>query len=105
MSRDQIPKSEIKSIQQAFVNECKLNPISLPEKVVKRLLNELCIGFGCCLKPVDCEKILENPPTDPDTFARLVMEMEYGGSGDTEIFNSIFGYIYNTFLGVYKKNT
>ena len=104
MSRDQREKSEIKSIQQAFIKECKLNPISLPKNVLEKLLNELCSSFGCCLKPVDCRKILENPPTDPDTFTRLVMEMDYGGSGDKEIFDSIFWYIYNTFEGVYKKN-
>jgi hypothetical protein len=45
----------------------------------------LCVELGYCLTPRDCDAVEENPPTDPQAFAELVMKLEGVGSGDAEM--------------------
>ncbi|MHC9511064.1 hypothetical protein [Kangiella sp. M94] len=105
MNRSQRNKSQYASEQNTFVGECKDNPLKLSEKMLDGLLSTLCIELGYCLSPKARATILNNPPTDPDSFARRVMELEGVGSEDKEMFAPVFEHTYNVFRKASGKNT
>lgn len=104
MSRSQRQKSERRSVQSSIVEWCKSNPINLSNKEVESLLYTLCVKLGYCLSPGAQEKVLSNPPTDPETFACLIMELEGVGSGDTKMYQPVFECIHSVFCEISRAN-
>jgi hypothetical protein len=43
---------------------------------VSWLLHRLCVQFGFCLPPTEHERLVEEPPGDPDSFTRAVFVAE-----------------------------
>ena len=48
----------------------------LRAKRIEFLLDDLCTRHGFCLPPLDCRRLVENPPVHPDTFADEVYRAE-----------------------------
>ncbi|WP_237066874.1 hypothetical protein [Microbulbifer guangxiensis] len=91
--------------QHEFIEELKKDPVVLPVHVLEDLLGTICAKYGCCLSSKDYLSILENPPGDPDTLVRMIMELDYGGSEDEEIYNILFSYVYKTYAGAQRPKT
>ena len=73
-------------------------PLRLSEQVLDQLLWDLCVELGYCLSPTDEAVIVSDPPTDPRRFAELVMELEVGGPGDSEMFEAVLERVCRAFL-------
>ncbi len=105
MSRAQRDKSKLRSIERSIIEQCEKNPVRLSPNAVEKLLNDLCIDLGYCLPPKAYEKIVNNPPTDPKSFSKIVMDLEGAGTNDRIMFQSVFECVCKVFLSKLKTNT
>ena len=93
------PRPELDAIVQRF----RTTPLRLPPHLVSALLNEIC-DLGVCLTPNDYGAVEANPPTDPLTFAELVVRLEGGGIDSPESVNTILDQIVSTFEGAERAS-
>ncbi len=85
IGREQRHKSLVKQHWKQF----EKTPIQLSEKVVKYLLDDLCITLGYCLPPKEQERIINEPPNTPQQFSKAVMDAEGVGTGDSQLFEDV----------------
>jgi hypothetical protein len=77
--------SDVRASLDAFVDK----PCRLTAGQTEALLDELCMQLGYCLAPADFDALVADPPTDPQTFAELVMKREGVGMDDRELFMAV----------------
>ena len=101
MSRQQRQKSHDRSAIQTRADRFLENPCRLTSDLVHALLGELCIEVGYCLPPKAHDLIEADPPTDPRSFADLVIKLEVDGDeqGDTEYYDQVLELVLRTFEG------
>lgn len=95
MTRQQRHQSEVNSAVRAAVDRFVESPCRLSAQQVQAILDELCVDLGICLQ--DYETVANDPPTNPQAFAELVMRLEGVGPGDPEIFLPVLRRVLCTF--------
>ena len=91
-----VQASQVRAALERFVE----NPVRLSTSRTEALLNELCAQLGWCLAPDDFDRIVANPPTDPQAFAELVVELDGGGVDDPALFFPVLELVLKTFEGI-----
>jgi hypothetical protein len=73
----------------------------LRAKRIGFLLEELCTRHGFCLPPLDQQRVVENPPDDPDAFAAEVYRAEgLDPSSDRDLYRAVRATIAKAFPDV-----
>lgn len=99
MTRGQRYKSQHRADVRARIDKFVRTPCTLTEMQTEKLLGELCGKLGWCLSPDDGEAVVTNPPTDPLTFAQLVIELDGGGVDDPDLFDPVLELVMRVFEG------
>jgi len=76
MTRAQRQESQAKSSLLAIAERFRWEPLRMREQSVRYLLHDLCADLGFCLRPEVRDAIVADPPRDPKSFARWVIEAE-----------------------------
>ncbi|MGC4093049.1 MAG: hypothetical protein QM756_35210 [Polyangiaceae bacterium] len=84
MTRKQRHLSQQASELRAALDVFEDNPCRLSSQQTHDLLTDLCVRLSYCLSTTDCQTIEANPPTDPLTFAELVMRLEGVGADNSD---------------------
>jgi hypothetical protein len=72
-------------------------PCMLSAKQTEALLDELCVQLGWCLAPDDIETVVRNPPTSPQAFAELVVNLDGGGVDDPALLLPVLELVLKTY--------
>jgi hypothetical protein len=76
------------------------NPCTLSAQQTRDLLTDLCVRLGYCLSPTDGQTVEANPPTDPLTFAELVMRLEGVGPENSDMLAPVLERVLENFQRV-----
>ncbi len=72
-------------------------PLRMSAKATESLLNKLCVELGYCLSHDDQKRISSDPPTRPDEFADLVMDLEGVRKGDQKMYDPVLKIVMDAF--------
>jgi len=92
-------KAHRRAVLRAALRKFIDRPCKLSVEQTRALLNELCSRLGYCLPPANYEALEADPPTDPQAFTKLVMEIEGVGSDDPDMFEPVLELVLATFEG------
>ena len=98
MSREQRHGSHVKSSVREVIEQFKSAPWRMPEHSVRYLLKNLCVELGYCLPSEVQDRIADNPPENPESFAALVVTSEGLNPEDSSKFDSVLEHVCGVFV-------
>ena len=97
MTRKQRQQSAKTVSMQSALEKFVENPCKLSTSQTEALLSDLCIRLGWCLAPYAWDRVMADPPSDPQAFAELVVKLDGNGVEDPALLRPVLELVLKTF--------